>query len=255
MQNTVDRFSGRQQDYQAARPSYAKGLLDWLGELYAPPGRFTAADIGSGTGKLSAQLLETGFHVCGVEPNPDMRSAAEALLGGDPRFSSVNGADRGTGLPDQSVDLVTAAQAFHWFDGPAFARECRRILRPGGRVFLIWNVRADAPVNQALAQIFRAHCPGFHGFLGGMVEDDPRIQAFFGGAYEKRRFPNVLTLDRERFLRRCFSSSYALREEDAGYAAFRAALEGLFDAFASGGRLTQPNETAAYAGFPAVLQE
>ena len=184
-----------------------------------------------------------------------MRSAAEALLGGDPRFSSVNGADRGTGLPDQSVDLVTAAQAFHWFDGPAFARECRRILRPGGRVFLIWNVRADAPVNQALAQIFRAHCPGFHGFLGGMVEDDPRIQAFFGGAYEKRRFPNVLTLDRERFLRRCFSSSYALREEDAGYAAFRAALEGLFDAFASGGRLTQPNETAAYAGFPAALQE
>ena len=132
MRNTVDRFNGRHQDYQAARPSYAQELLDWLGELYAPPERYTAADIGSGTGKLSAQLLAAGFRVCGVEPNPDMRGAAEALLGGDPRFSSVNGADRDTGLPDQSVDLVTAAQAFHWFDGPAFARECRRILRPGG---------------------------------------------------------------------------------------------------------------------------
>lgn len=252
MRNTVDRFNGRQQDYQAARPSYAQELLDWLGELYVPPERYTAADIGSGTGKLSAQLLAAGFRVCGVEPNPDMRGAAEALLGGDPRFSSVNGADRDTGLPDQSVDLVTAAQAFHWFDGPAFARECRRILRPGGRVFLVWNVRADAPVNQALAQVFREHCPGFHGFIGGMVEDDPRIRDFFGEAYEKRRFPNALTLDRDRFLRRCFSSSYALREENADYAAFRAALEALFDTFASGGRLTQPNETVAYAGLPAA---
>ena len=81
MRNTFDRFNGRHQDYQAARPSYAQEFLDWLGELYAPPERYTAADIGSGTGKLSAQLLAAGFRVCGVEPNPDMRGAAEALLG------------------------------------------------------------------------------------------------------------------------------------------------------------------------------
>ena len=67
-------------------------------------------------------------------------------------------------------------------------------------------------MNQALAQVFREHCPSFHGFTGGMGEDDPRIRDFFGGAYEKRRFPNPLTLDRDQFLRRCFSSSYALRE-------------------------------------------
>ena len=228
MRNTFDRFNGRHQDYQAARPSYAQEFLDWLGELYAPPERYTAADIGSGTGKLSAQLLAAGFRVCGVEPNPDMRGAAEALLGGDPRFSSSNGTDHDTGLPDRSVDMVAAAQAFHWFDGPAFARECRRILRPGGRAVLVWNVRGSAPMNQALAQVFREHCPSFHGFTGGMGEDDPRIRDFFGGAYEKRRFPNPLTLDRDQFLRRCFSSSYALREGDADYEAFRAALEALF---------------------------
>ena len=73
MRNTFDRFNGRHQDYQAARPSYAQEFLDWLGELYAPPERYTAADIGSGTGKLSAQLLAAGFRVCGVEPNPDMQ--------------------------------------------------------------------------------------------------------------------------------------------------------------------------------------
>ena len=95
MRNTFDRFNGRHQDYQAARPSYAQEFLDWLGELYAPPERYTAADIGSGTGKLSAQLLAAGFRVCGVEPNPDMRGAAEALLGGDPRFSMIPGCRTG----------------------------------------------------------------------------------------------------------------------------------------------------------------
>ena len=150
------------------------------------------------------------------------------------------------------MDFVTAAQAFHWFDGAAFARECRRILRPGGQVYLIWNIRTDAPVNQALAGLFRVHCPDFRGFSGGMAEDDPRIRAFFGGRYEKRRFPNPLTLDRDRFLRRCFSSSYSLREGDAGYPAYLAALEDLFGQFSQNGLLLQPNETLVYAGAPAV---
>ena len=81
MRNTFDRFNGRHQDYQAARPSYAQVFLDWLGELYAPPERYTAADIGSGTGKLSAQLLAAGFRVCGVEPNPDMRGGGGGASG------------------------------------------------------------------------------------------------------------------------------------------------------------------------------
>ncbi len=191
--------------------------------------------MGSGTGKLSAQLLAAGFRVCGVEPNRDMRSAAESLLGGDPRFTSPNGTDRDTGLPDRSVDFVTAAQAFHWFDGGAFARECRRILRPGGQVYLIWNIRTDAPINQALAGLFREHCPSFGASAAGWQKMIPASGHFSADAYEKRRFPNPLTLDRDRFLRRCFSSSYALREGDADYEAYRAALEALFDTFAPTG--------------------
>lgn len=249
MDNT-EKFTGRQQNYTAGRPSYAEGFLKRLRELYAPPERFTAADIGSGTGKLSAQLLEAGFTVYGVEPNADMRGAAEALLGAGVRFTSVDGSDQSTGLADRSVDFITAAQAFHWFDGPAFAGECRRILRPGGQVFLIWNMRAEAPLNQALARVFREYCPDFKGFSGGITENDETIRAFFGGRYEKRRFPNPLVFDHERFLRRCFSGSYSLREGDTGFSAYRQALEALFDAFSDGGRLTQPNETIVYAGQP-----
>lgn len=254
MRNTFDRFNGRHQDYQAARPSYAQEFLDWLGELYAPPERYTAADIGSGTGKLSAQLLAAGFRVCGVEPNPDMRGAAEALLGGDPRFSSSNGTDHDTGLPDRSVDMVAAAQAL-----PLVRRSCLcagvppdPASRRAGRSRLERpRVCTDEPglgpgLSGALSELSRIHRRDGGG--------RPRIRDFFGGAYEKRRFPNPLTLDRDRFLRRCFSSSYALREGDADYEAFRAALEALFDTFASGGQLIQPNETVAYVGIPAAPQ-
>ena len=199
-------------------------------------------DLFAGTGQLGIECLSRG---AASAVFVDRRADAVKLIRENLKL---------TELQDRSVDMVAAAQAFHWFDGPAFARECRRILRPGGRAVLVWNVRGSAPMNQALAQVFREHCPSFHGFTGGMGEDDPRIRDFFGGAYEKRRFPNPLTLDRDQFLRRCFSSSYALREGDADYEAFRAALEALFDTFASGGQLIQPNETVAYVGIPAAPQ-
>lgn len=252
MRNTFDRFNGRHQDYQAARPSYAQEFLDWLGELYAPPERYTAADIGSGTGKLSAQLLAAGFRVCGVEPNPDMRGAAEALLGGDPRFSSSNGTDHDTG--------AAGPVRGHGRSGPGLPLVRRSCLcagvPPDPGVPAGGRSRLERPR-------FCTDEPGLGPGLSGALSELSRIHrrdgggrpphpGFFRRAYEKRRFPNPLTLDRDQFLRRCFSSSYALREGDADYEAFRAALEALFDTFASGGQLIQPNETVAYVGIPAA---
>lgn len=135
MRNTFDRFNGRHQDYQAARPSYARipGLagraVRAAGALYS--GRTSdpapASSPPSCWQRASASAAWSRIR--------DMRGAAEALLGGDPRFSSSNGTDHDTGLPDRSVDMVAAAQALHWFDGPAFARECRRIRVPAGGPF------------------------------------------------------------------------------------------------------------------------
>lgn len=248
MDNT-EKFTGRHLDYAAARPSYPAALTDHLRALYAPPRSFTAADVGSGTGKLSAQLLEAGFTVYGVEPNGDMRRTAEQLLGGASRFHSVDGSDRSTGLADRSVDFVTAAQAFHWFDPLAFRAECLRILRPGGRVFLIWNVRTASPENQALADLFRTYCPAFRGFSGGITEDDAAIQTFFSGRYTKVKFPHPISYAaKEQFLRRSFSGSYSLPETHPDYAAYLQALESFFDRYAREGVLVQPNETVVYQG-------
>jgi ubiquinone/menaquinone biosynthesis C-methylase UbiE len=92
------------------------------------PGR-VVADVGPGTGIFTRLLLETGARVIGIEPNGPMRAAAERRILGEPRFESKNGRAEATGLADASVDLVTAAQAFHWFEPSAARAEFVRILR------------------------------------------------------------------------------------------------------------------------------
>src|SRR5262249_29622689 len=99
------------------------------------------ADIGSGTGLLSAMLLAAGYEVFGVEPNAEMRHAGEEILRDEARFHSVAGRAEETGLPAASIDMVTAGQAFHWFDRPRARAEFNRILKPPGWVMLAWNER------------------------------------------------------------------------------------------------------------------
>ncbi len=99
------------------------------------------ADIGSGTGIFTELLLLKGCFVTGVEPNAPMRQAAEQKLGGYDRFYSLEGSAEQTGLADHSIDLITVAQAFHWMDPAPTKKEFNRILKPGGRIALIWNLR------------------------------------------------------------------------------------------------------------------
>lgn len=127
----TERFSDRVADYVRYRPAYPEDLLRTLVEATGlGPGR-VVADVGSGTGISAALLLRSGARVLAVEPNPEMRRAAEERLGGEPRFRSVAGTAEATTLPSASVDLVTAGQAFHWFDPEPTRREWLRILRGG----------------------------------------------------------------------------------------------------------------------------
>ena len=107
------------------------------------------ADIGI----LTALLLDSGSQVIGVEQNPAMRKAAEEILAAHPHFVSMEGSAEVTGLDDDYVDAVTAAQAFHRFRADETAREFRRILRPGGWIALIWNSRQKRPPESGHARL------------------------------------------------------------------------------------------------------
>jgi len=108
------RFSNRVENYIKYRPGYPEAILDTLCDECGLTAEAVIADIGSGTGILAEIFLKSGAAVYGVEPNREMREAGERLLGAYPDFTSREGKAEATGLPDGSVDLVTAGQALHW---------------------------------------------------------------------------------------------------------------------------------------------
>lgn len=246
MRNT-ERFDGKSRIYDKARPQYAPALFDFFKTVLNIPEGGVFADIGSGTGIFSTQLLDRGYRVLAVEPNDGMRRRAEEKLLGRKGFISAAGTDCATTLPDRSVDCVAAAQAFHWFSPGGFRRECARILRPGGQAVLVYNLRdRSASSMQALAEVHRRFCRDFRGFSGG-VSGEACVD-FFRGTCRTFQAENNQLCTRQQFIGRALSSSYSLREGDPEYPAYLQALGRVFDDFSSGGQLTVPIRTVAWAG-------
>ncbi len=135
--NPLGRFSDRATDYVKYRPSYPGAAIDAILEAIGEPSQLTAADIGAGTGISSRLLAERGVQVLAVEPNAEMRQAAEIY----PLVEWREGTSEVTNLPESSVDLVTCFQSFHWFNPVLTLPEFRRILQPSGRLAVVWNLR------------------------------------------------------------------------------------------------------------------
>lgn len=122
--------------YHAARPGYPPDVVRWI----VPEDARDVLDLAAGTGKLTAELVALGLHVVAVEPSEAMRTElVRSLPGADARAGTADA----TGLPDASVDAVTVAQAWHWFDPPTASTEIARVLRPHGQVAVLWNIRDD----------------------------------------------------------------------------------------------------------------
>jgi len=139
--NATSRFSSRVGDYLRYRPGYPPEVIGLLRTECGLTPESVIADVASGTGIFTRLLLENGNSVFGVEPNREMRAAGEQFLQGFERFTSVAGSAEATALQAQSVDMITAAQAAHWFNRSQARREFARILKPGGWLVLLWNER------------------------------------------------------------------------------------------------------------------
>jgi ubiquinone/menaquinone biosynthesis C-methylase UbiE len=133
-------FSAGADAYDRGRPSYPAAAVDHVvAELGIGPGR-RVLDLGAGTGKFTELLVATGADVVAVEPVAEMRAKLAAL----PGVEALEGTGEAIPLADASVDAVTVAQAFHWFDPAAALAEIARVLRSDGGLALIWNARDES---------------------------------------------------------------------------------------------------------------
>jgi ubiquinone/menaquinone biosynthesis C-methylase UbiE len=247
MKSSTERFSDRVEQYDRYRPRYPNALLDFLVSRKTPPA--TVADIGSGTGILSDQLLQFGYQVMAVEPNKPMREAAEKRLSEHPAFRSVDGTAEDTTLPSFSVDAVTCAQSFHWFDRLKCRTEFDRILRPKGLIALIWNDRArQDPLMEQYDELLTRFVPEYPNCSHRRVSPLDITEFFANGSFELFTFPNFQFLTRDEFLGRLVSSSYVPLAGEPGHNELIAACNALFDQFTMNGSIRFLYDTQLYLG-------
>ena len=244
------RFSNRAADYARYRPAYPLEVLDVLRDWCALKPEHVIADIGSGTGLLSKLFLENGNPVFGVEPNAEMRAAGGDFLGPYSNFTSVAGSAEATTLPDQCVDFVAAAQAFHWFHPEPTRREFLRILKPYGRAIIVWNERLLD--STAFLRDYEALLRRFGTDYTRVNESYPRSEqmlAFYSpNEFTSHSLPNAQEFDLPGLCGRLRSSSYAPAPDHPQFEPMMEELRSLFAAHQKDGVVRMEYRTHVYTG-------
>ena len=247
MTDSVDRFNNRVANYVKYRPHYPREIIAFLEAECGLTHETVIADVGCGTGISTALFLENCNPVYGVEPNEAMREAAVEFLRDFPDFTPIDGTSEATTLPDKSVDMIVAAQAFHWFDAEPTRAEFKRIGRDGAFTVLIWNER------QLDTTPF--HCE-YEAFLLKYAKDysvvrheniaAEEIVNFYQHEYKTKTFANSQTFDFEGLKGRMLSASYMPSEDHPIYAEMIAELQALFAKHAENGKIKVLYDTNVY---------
>lgn len=213
-------FSGKAEVYMQCRPRYAQGVLDFIRRETALTPDSLIADIGAGTAPGAEIISAPAEH---------------------------------TGLPDGSVSLITAAESFHWFQPDDFREECRRILRPGGKVMIVWNLTdKKSSLVRTLHKLNLDHCARYRELFsnGRSIESERfvEISQKFLKNYSSAIFKNDLSYNKSKFIGNRISSSYAPKSGDPEFDNYRTALEECFEQHQQNGAILIPNNTVCFIG-------
>ncbi len=250
MTGPTQRFSSRVSNYVKYRPSYPAAIVDLLTSECGLTPDSIVADVGSGTGLLAELFLKAGQRVWGIEPNREMREAGEQLLRQYERFVSIDATAEATTLPDHSVEVITAGQAFHWFDRARVGAEFARILKPRGWIVLVWNERRtdSTPFLRAYEQLLYTYSTDYAQVDHRLVDQDVIGAAFPSVVFQRRTFDNQQRFDLAGVTGRLLSSSYAPEAGHPRHAPMLAALAEIFEQYQTNGEIVFEYETHVYYG-------
>lgn len=256
--NPTARFSNRVEDYAKYRPHYPSALLEMIRATLPISERTVIADIGAGTGIFTQCLLDLDTWIYGVEPNDAMRAYAEK----DSIFHKtienteiekvefVKGTSKDTTLESNSVDLITVAQAFHWFEPNETKNEFLRILKENGYVMILWNDRkiADSGFSFEYEEILRTHCTEYSVVTHKNL-DESYIRSFYE-PYTCTRFDydNTQKVDFDSLFGRAKSSSYVPISDAAFMERIETELRSLFDRYQNNNTVDFEYVTTVYIG-------
>ena len=242
------RFSGKVDDYIKYRPGYSPALIDFLSVECRLTPDCIIADVGSGTGLLTGLFLKNGNVVYGIEPNGEMREAAECLLKDYSLFRSVEASAESTTLHSSSVDFVLVGRALHWFDYEKALMEFSRILKPRGWVVIVWLKRKTAsafPVKYD--ELLTTYAKGHKEKMKRQRVMEGLLTA---AAFKRKALEDEWIFDFENLKGLTLSFSVSPRVGDPNYAPMLEALHSLFERYQVDGKVTLNYETLIYYGRP-----
>lgn len=245
------RFSSRADNYSKFRPNYPEDIISYLESEEVLYKDSIIADIGSGTGILSELFLKNGNSVFGIEPNSDMRNAAELLLKKYQNFHSIDGSAECTNMEENSINIITVGQAFHWFDQVKARKEFMRILKPEGYAVIIWNnrKRSGSKFLEQYEDLLLTYGTDYRKISNIQID----FKQFYGigknsEGYIREVFDNYQFLDYPGLMGRLLSTSYAPLNDHPNYNNMITDLEQIFNENNQKGLVRFDYETEVYYG-------
>lgn len=246
--DSVGRFSDRVENYVKYRPHYPKEIIGFLNEECGFDKTKIIADIGSGPGISSENFIATGNTVYAVEPNDDMRLAAEEIFAGSKNFISISGTAEATTLENDSIDFIIAGQAFHWFDKEKCKAEFKRILKKDGYVILIWNEKTESnDFMKSYYDLIKNFGTDYEKINHSNVNDEIISNFYSPQTFRKKCFLHRHPLDYKGLEGRLLSSSYIPLKGEI-FKSMIAELKDIFDKYNVNGITNMEYETRLYYG-------
>lgn len=252
MDKNFGNFQGKAHLYAKYRPQYSKQYVRFLQEGLNLCSDSTVADVGAGTGIHTKIIAEITDKVFAIEPDAEMLQECQLLLGSERRVKMVQGTAEDTGLATACIDYITVAQAFHLFDRDKSLNEFKRVLRPSGKLVLVWNSKEhDNDLFYDNEEVIKKYCPNYcRKIHARSFYKDSYKDCFTPSSYTFTRFHQDSTefLDEETFIMRTLSASYAITAADQNYNAMIEELKSVFKRHATNGVVEVPQSSVIYSG-------